>query len=262
VALKRKPSLSVVTRNENILQSIKDLKLKHPFWGYRRVWAHLTYHQHFAVGKKRVYRLMRLHNLLVKETRSIKAKRVKYPSKLRVARPNHIWGTDMTKVKLPHIGWAYIVIVLDWHTKKIVGYSIAMRSKTQDWLEALYAACQLQFPAGIRSYEQLALVSDNGCQPTSERFMRECNTLGIKQIFTSFCNPKGNADTERMMRTMKEELVWSNDWQSYDELAAALDTWVEEYNTKYCHSSLGYLPPAVFEKKQLLLSLQTPLVAA
>ena len=93
-------------------------------------------------------------------------------------------------------------------------------------------------------------------------FMRACNTLGIKQIFTSFCNPKGNADTERMMRTMKEELVWSNEWQSYDELTTALDTWVQEYNTKYCHSALGYLPPAVFEKQQLLLSPQTPLVAA
>ena len=262
MALKRKPSLKVTARNETILQSIKDLKLKHPFWEYRRVWAHLNDHQHFSVAKKRVYRLMRLHNLLVKETRLIKAKRVKYPSKPRAIRPNQIWGTDMTKVKLPHIGWAYIVIVLDWHTKKIVGHSIAVRCKTQDWLEALYNACQLQFPAGIRSYAPVSLVSDNGCQPTSEYFMRECRALGIQEIFTSFCNPKGNADTERMMRTMKEELVWSNDWQSYDELTVALGAWVTEYNTKYCHSALGYKPPAVFEKQQLLLNQNTPLIAA
>ena len=47
----------------------------------------------------------------------------------------------MTNVKLPHIGWAYIVLALDWHSKKIVGHSIALRSKTQDWLDALNSAC-------------------------------------------------------------------------------------------------------------------------
>jgi len=48
---------------------------------------------------------------------------------------------------------------------------------------------------------------DNGCQPTSLAFQRTCATLGIRQAFTSYGNPKGNADTERLVRTWKEELV-------------------------------------------------------
>ena len=129
----------------------------------------------------------------------------------KTSKPNQICGTNVTKVKLPHVGWAYIVVVLDWRSKKIVGHSIALRSKTDDWLEALDRACQRQFPQGIRLHEEISLVSDNGCQPTSHRYMQACSNLGIKQIFTSFCNPKGNADTERMIWTMKEELVWSNE---------------------------------------------------
>jgi len=71
-----------------------------------------------------------------------------------------------------------------------------------------------RFPAGIkdRLVESLYLVSDNGCQPTSLSYMKGCSDLGIKQIFTSWYNPKGNADTERVIRTLKEDLVWCYDW--------------------------------------------------
>jgi transposase InsO family protein len=50
-------------------------------------------------------------------------------------------------------------------------------------------------------------MSDNGCQPTSVAFMKTCATLRITQSFTSDNNPKGNVDTERLMRTLKEELL-------------------------------------------------------
>jgi putative transposase len=61
---------------------------------------------------------------------------------------------------------------------------------------------------------ELFLGSDNGCQPTSVAFMRACSTLGIHQAFTSDNNPKGNADTERVMRTLKEECLWLQEWTS------------------------------------------------
>ena len=252
----------MIARNDALLTHIKTIKLNHPFWGYRRVWAYLNYHLHIQVNKKRVYRVMQVNHLLVKDRRLLRAKRQNFPSKPRTNRPNHIWGTDMTKVKLPHVGWAYIVLVLDWHSKKIVGHSISLRSKTQDWLDALYAACNQQFPRGVREYSPVSLVSDNGCQPTSARYMRECASVGIKQIFTSFNNPKGNADTERMMRTLKEELIWSNEFESFDQLKLALDNWVKDYNANYLHSTLGYVPPNVFEKRYLDQQPNSPLMAA
>jgi putative transposase len=42
--------------------------------------------------------------------------------------------------------------------------------------------------------------------------MRACGTLGIQQAFTSYNNPKGNADTERVIRTLKEECLWLHEW--------------------------------------------------
>jgi transposase InsO family protein len=116
----------------------------------------------------------------------------------------------MTKVMIPAFGWLYLVIVLDWYTKKIVGYSLSSHSKTDDWLNALNNGCNNQFPEGVLSkQDNLYLISDNGSQPTSKRDMEACSVLEIKQIFTSYNNPKGNADTERVIRTLKEDFVWT-----------------------------------------------------
>ncbi|MFQ6032382.1 MAG: hypothetical protein ACE5K2_05610 [Candidatus Zixiibacteriota bacterium] len=60
------------------------------------------------------------------------AKRRPQRNKPRADRPGQYWGIDMTKFMIPVIGWTYLVIVLDWYTKKIVGWDIALRSKTGD----------------------------------------------------------------------------------------------------------------------------------
>ena len=51
-------------------------------------------------------------------------------------------------------------------------------------------------------------MSDHGGQPASMALMRTCRTLGIHQVFTNYNNPKGNADTERVIRTLKEACLW------------------------------------------------------
>jgi transposase InsO family protein len=234
--------------NELLLERIREIKAEHPFWGYRRVWSYLRYREEIPVNKKRIYRLMSENDLLVKKNQILKACRTPMPSKPRTKRPNEIWGIDMTKIKLTGSGWLYLQVVLDWGSKKIVGYKIGPRSKTEDWLESLNNGLNAQFPDGVRNHKNLKLVSDNGCQPTSLAFMKACNTLGIKQIFTSYSNPKGNADTERVMRTIKEDLIWINEWESAIQLEKALDKWVRAYNHDYPHSTLKHLTPYQYER--------------
>ena len=202
---------------------------------------------------------MQVNGLTVKPDTKLKARRTE-TSKPRPTRPDEWWGIDMTKVLVERLGWVYIVIVLDWHTKKVVGYKAGLRSTSSDWLAALDMAVNRQFPDGARD-KGLNLMSDNGCQPTSISFMKACGTLGIRQAFTSYNNPKGNADTERFMRTMKEECLWLREWTSYNELVKELDDWIEEYNGQYLHSALGYKPPRVFET-EYHVSHDTLLVAA
>jgi putative transposase len=67
--------------------------------------------------------------------------------------------------------------------------------------------------------------------------------MNIRQAFTSYSNPKGNADTERFLRTLKEELVWLRAWTSPSVFFQAFDRCIVEYNDSYLHSALGYRHP-------------------
>ena len=93
-------------------------------------------------------------------------------------------------------------------------------------------------------------MSDHGSQPTAISFMRECHVLEIEQAFTSYNNPKGNADTERVMRTLKEEFFWRKDWDDLFELTEKFKGFVaDDYNEEYPHSTLKYLSPNEFERR-------------
>ncbi len=246
--MKRKESVLVAERNSPVVERIKAIKAEHPFWGYRRIWAHLKYVDELEINKKRVLRLLQKHDLLVKPDTKIKAIRTPTRSKPRPDHPNQWWGIDMTKVMVNGFGWMYIVVILDWYTKKIVGYYAGMQCRSKHWLEALDAAANRQFPGGVRE-QRLFLMSDNGSQPTSISFMKACHDMDISQAFTSYNNPKGNADTERVFRTMKEELLWLREWTSPFELADVLGKWIDYYNTSYLHSTLGYKAPNTFEEE-------------
>lgn len=197
---KAKNTEQVEICDKELLERLSELKSEHPFWGYRRVSAWLHYREGMVINHKRVYRLMKENGLLV-ERKQYKAKRTPQRSKPRADRPRQYWGIDMTKI-MTGVGWLYLVIVLDWYTKKIVGWDISLRSKTEDWKRALQSALNEQYPGGVRG-KGLKLISDNGSQPTCRSFTEDLKTLGIQQIFTSYDNPKGNADTERMMRTKR-----------------------------------------------------------
>ena len=77
--------------------------------------------------------------------------------------------------------------------------------------------------------------------------MAACCALDLRQVFTTFNNPKGNADTERIFRTLKEDLVWPRDWFGFQQLHAALTHWFRAYNHDFPHSSLHHLTPSQYE---------------
>jgi putative transposase len=154
---------------------------------------------------------------------------------------------DMTKFIIPGLGWAYLVVVLDWFSRKVLGWQLSLRCRTQEWRDALEDAMLQEFPHGGRG-PGLKLVSDNGCQPCSRSFLKVTATLDIEQIFTSFNNPRGNAETERFMRTLKEELLWLEEFAGLDEVHEKLSLWIDFYNTRYLHSALGYKSPQEYER--------------
>ena len=83
----------------------------------------------------------------------------------------------MTKVMVEPIGWMYVVMVLDWYTKKIVGHYAGLQAKTAQWLAALDSAVQRQCPHGSRDHG-LHLMSDNGVSAHRRRVHEGCGDVG------------------------------------------------------------------------------------
>jgi len=229
-----------------VIETIKQIKSDHPYWGYRRVRAYLRYKTSTYLSYKLVYQLMKGNGLLV-DVKRYKATRVSQREKIRAEKVNQVWGTDMTKFYVDTVGWLYFVVVIDWFTKKIVGWNLSLRSKSEQWIDALNQAVEEELTFGSREYS-LMLISDNGSQPTSLKYESFCNILGINHITTSYSNPKGNADTERFFRTFKEEIIWTRDYDKFDEAKKSVEDFIEFYNNDYPHSALGYISPVDFEK--------------
>ncbi len=67
---------------------------------------------------------------------------------------------------------------------------------------------------------------------------------------TAYRHPDGNAFIERLYRTLKEECVWPNDFDSFNEALAAITAWVQDYNEHRPHDSLRDRTPAENEKQR------------
>jgi putative transposase len=78
--------------------------------------------------------------------------------------------------------------------------------------------------------------------------MKACSTLGVRQASSSDNTPKGNADTERVIRTRNEECLWRQEWPSPFERSRALEGWMADDHEHSLHSALGDNTPEQFER--------------
>lgn len=160
---------------------------------------------------------------------------------------------DMTKFFLNGLGWVNVIAVIDSFSREVVGHHVALRGRSQEWLEALNKALLNRFPKGIRETEtQLTLQVDNGCQPTSRNFVSTVKQCSIDLAFTAIATPEHNAIIERFFRTLKEESIWVHFFDSYEQAVSEIQGYINFYNEKRIHSSLGYISPQCFAKQNII----------
>jgi transposase InsO family protein len=171
-----------------LLPLVEKLKGDHPAWGIRRVTAYLKKYVDGRVNHKGIALLMRNNGLVVPRNTRLKAKREPKTRKPVTDIPNTFWGEDMTKTWTQQ-GWAYVHVVLDWGSKKLLALLASATSRASDWIRALDNAVNLQYPDGLDPDEPYQfiprIVSDNGCQPTSRTFGEHERRLGLEIVMRS-----------------------------------------------------------------------------
>jgi putative transposase len=225
----------------------------HGRYGVRRIHRELAAAgQH--VGYKRVQRLMAENDLRSVHPRPWR--RTTLPSApaahlvdlvlrdVSPAGPNATWVGDITYIRT-WTGWAYLATVIDCHSRKVIGWSLADHMRTELVTDALaMAISNRKSPAGVIFH------SDRGSQYTSAEFRTFCTDHNIRPSVgkTGICYD--NAVAESFFATLKKELVHTRPWPNLARLRTAVFEYIEGYyNRKRLHSTLNYLSPDEYEQR-------------
>lgn len=214
---------------------------RHPFFGSRRMIIFLSKIGHF-VNRKRVQRLMRgmgLAGMSPGPSTSRPSPRHKiYPYLLRgvsVVRPNQVWSTDITYIRLAH-GFAYLVAIMDWYSRRVLGWRISNSMDANFCVDCLEET--------MRNYGKPEIFnSDQGSQFTSAAFTGVLERQGVRISMDGRGRAYDNIFVERLWRTVKYEDVYIKRYSFMPELQSGLHAYFDFYNFERPHQSLGYNQP-------------------
>ena len=227
---------------ENLLMMrlLDEQYLRTPFYGIRRMTVWLN-QQGYGVNHKRVARLLRemgLEAIYPKPKLSQPGLGHKiYPYLLRgveVTRPNQVWATDITYVRLRH-GFVYLVAVMDWFSRYVLAWEVSVTLDSNFCVTALEWALQGRTPEIFNS--------DQGSQFTSQEFTQRLEQREVRISMDGRGRAMDNIFVERLWRSVKYEEVYLKDYRNVPEAMASLRNYFRFYNWERPHQSLGYRTP-------------------
>lgn len=158
-------------------------------------------------------------------------------------RPNEKWVTDITYLPTS-AGWAYLAVVVDLFSRKVVGWSMSGSLATPLVAAALRRAVESRRPLG----SELLHHSDRGCQYTSDAYQRTLKTLGIECSMSRVGECYDNAVAERFFWSLKHEWTKHETFSDLEAARLSVFKYVETfYNPVRLHQTLGYKSPDQFE---------------
>jgi len=212
-----------------------------PFYGVRKMTAWLQSIDE-PVNIKRVRRLMRrmgLEAIYPKPNLSrADAQHKKYPyllQGLEITRPNQVWGTDITYIRLAG-GFVYLVAVLDWFSRYVVSWGVSVTLDGSFCLEALERALRVGRPEIFNS--------DQGAQFICIDFTGRLEAEKIQISMDGRGRAMDNVFTERLWRSVKYEEVYLKDYGTVPAAIQNLGGYFGFYNGERLHQALGYKTPA------------------
>ena len=232
--------------------AIQRIAIENRHYGYRRITRQLA-REGFAVNHKRVLRLIRLDNLLCMRKRSFvpvttdskHGWRV-FPNLARGMQPSGIdqlWVADITYVRMRE-EFAYLAIVLDAFSRRVVGWSLETHMQANLATAALKMALEKRRPAPFG----LVHHSDRGVQYACADYTRILDEHHILASMSRPGNPYDNAKAESFMKTLKHEEVDGSDYRDSQHARREIRRFLETvYNRQRLHSALDYRPPEEFE---------------
>jgi putative transposase len=244
----RMPSRPKGASAADVLAAIKRVIAREPAWGVRKVWATIRREDGLRVSRKRVWAIMNANELTFahdREPGEVTRGHVIAPE------PNRRWATDLTTVHTRRDGVVAIVPTIDCGCRSILALRVTKDQLAPDVLDSVRDALRSTFGVPALVPPGIELRTDHGPQYTGGDCTELVKEWGLEHTFAPVGRPTGNAVVERVIRTMKEEVIWLRDWDTADQVAAALASWWTRYNTQRPHQALDWLTPAEFRTAHL-----------
>jgi putative transposase len=226
-----------------IKRLLDEIYMIDPCLGSRRLVTVLVRDHGIVVNRKRLQRLRREigHEAIwCKPRTSIPDDgHRKYPYLLRgltIARPDQAWCADITYIPMPG-GHAYLCAVMDWHSRRVLGWAVSNTMETGLCLEALGNAL-----AATGRVPEI-FNTDQGCQFTSAEWTSRLLGLGVKISMDGRGRWMDNVFIERLWRSLKYEEIYLREHATVTGLRSGIASWFDRYNDWRPHEALGNLTP-------------------
>lgn len=232
---------------------IEAVQAEFPFYGYRRIHAHLERISKVTVNGKKILRVMRKFGLRALIWRGFKVKTTDsehnhgYAPNLlpgtTVTDVNQVWVADITYIRIAS-GFVYLSAILDLFSRRVVGWAISERIDAELCLSALDNAIEQRRPkAGLIHH------SDRGVQYACNEYRQRLLDYEISASMSAKGYCYDNAFMESWFKTLKAEEVYLTEYKTITDVLRNVPHFIEAvYNNKRLHSSLGYYSPVEFEK--------------
>ena len=235
---RRKP---VKAEDLELMRLMDEQYLKTPIWGSRSMRNHLR-RLGYKINRKRVQRLMRLMGLEAiypkpRTSRPHPDHKI-YPYLLRdlsIKRANQVWAADITYIPMTR-GFMYLVVVMDWYTRKVLSWRLS------NTMEADFCVEALQEAIGRYGCPEV-FNTDQGAQFTSEAFTTVLKDNDIAISMDGRGRVQDNIFIERLWWTLKHHYLYLRSFANGSELRAGLRDWFSFYNQERFHQSLDDRTP-------------------
>lgn len=238
VYYQRRPSSAA---DLGLMRRIDALHLDYPFAGSRMLRG-LLRQDGYEVGRLHVTTLMKRMGIVALYRRPTTSHPTPghqiYPYLLRqlaVTRPNQVWAMDITYVPMAR-GFVYLVVVLDWFSRKVLAWRLSITLETGPCVEALSEALARHGTPEIMN-------TDQGSQFTSVAFLKALQDAQIAISMDGKGAWRDNVFVERLWRTIKYEEVYLRAYRNVSEARSGLGRYLAFYNRQRPHSALGGQTP-------------------
>ena len=226
---------------DDVRGQILDLALNEPELSPRELAVRFTDTKGYFVSEASVYRLLKAHDLITSPAFVVIKAADEFTEK--TVRPNQLWQTDFTYLKVIGWGWFYLSTILDDFSRYIIAWKLCTTMKAEDVTTTLEMALKASGCDRAAVAHKPRLLSDNGSIYIAGDLADWLDERDMEHVRGAPYHPQTQGKIERWHQTLKNRILLENYYLPGD-LEAQIDAFVEHYNHQRYHESLSNLTPA------------------